>query len=88
MEELINRAYQAIRKRGLITSKTTSFDFHMKISEEYNEYVHERNFGSKEREIEELIDFITAGIMYLKHSGYDFKKEFEKVVIKNETRKD
>jgi hypothetical protein len=60
----------------------------MKISEEYNEYVHERSFGTKEKEVGELIDMINASINYLHHEGYDFIKEYEKCIIHNETRKD
>lgn len=88
MKDLIERSYEAIKKRGLINKKTKPLDFCKKISEEYIEFVLAGKFESKEREIEECIDFITAGVMYLHHFGYDFVKEFEKVVIKNEARED
>ncbi len=36
----------------------------------------------------ESADLANVCICFCRHFGYDFEKEFEKVVIKNETRKD
>ena len=86
MEQLINRSYKAIQDRGLINEDTNHMDFFDKINEEHLEFVESYHCESKEKEIAELLDFITAGIMYLHYLGQDFIKEFEKVVIKNEKR--
>ena len=88
MKDLIERSYLAIRKRGLIKDDTCPDEFYEKIWEEFKEFEEAFLYGSKNSEVEELTDMINAGILYLKHQGYDFLKEFEKVVIKNETRKD
>jgi NTP pyrophosphatase (non-canonical NTP hydrolase) len=88
MKELITRSYQAILKRGLITDNTNKLDFIRKMYEELGE-VNSNRWENHEKEyIEECTDLATVCIMQIHHLGYDFKKEFEKVVIKNETRKD
>ena len=88
IEQLINRSYEAIRGRGLITDKTTCHDFFKKIAEEYFEFQFEYSGfeDNKIQMVEECIDFITAGLMFLHHLGYNFIEEFEKCVEKNEKR--
>ncbi len=89
MKNLIERSYKAIRERGLITNKTTTLDFIKKLNEEMHECavaeVMYRKLGN-ENYIEELTDLATVAIMQIYHLGYDFIKEFEKVVLKNEKR--
>jgi len=95
INELIERSYQAIKKRGLITYKTTLDDFLKKIREELYEAEHE-NFlinNWKQTEslnpyIEEITDLMTVCIMQLRHLDLNPVDEFEKVVIKNEQRAD
>lgn len=92
MKELIIRSYEAIKKRGLITDKTTIDDFLKKIREELYEAEHENflinNWSAADlnKYVEELTDLATVAIMQIQHLGYDFITEFEKVVLKNEQR--
>ncbi|MFX1295598.1 MAG: hypothetical protein ACFFD2_12205 [Promethearchaeota archaeon] len=86
MKELIKRSLEAIKKRGLIDKNTTDIDFYEKMYEELIEFNEERILGNIENMIEECIDLITVGIMFIEIMGYDFIEEFEKVVIKNEKR--
>lgn len=91
MKALIERMYQAICNRGLITPDTTKIEFIRKMDEEDSEYLTEyyynRNTESlSNREVEELVDSITVRIMYLKKFKLDFIKEFKKVLEKNEKR--
>ena len=84
-QDLIDRSYTAIRKRGLIYDGIITDEFEKKMKEELkeiNDTVNEMDY------ISECVDLATVCIMQIKHLGYDFEKEFEKVVIKNETRKD
>lgn len=87
MKKLIDRSYAAIVKRGLITNETKKIDFLCKIEEEFHE-VESECFTNEKRYIEELTDLATVCFMQIKNLGYDPVKEFEKVVVKNETRKD
>ena len=88
MKDLIERSYQAIRKRGLIDSDTDILDFINKIHEESLEIVGAYHDEPFESTIEEVTDLMTVCIMALHHHGFDVIKEFEKCVIKNETRND
>jgi predicted RNA-binding protein with EMAP domain len=84
INELIERSYSAIRKRGLITDDTIESEFFLKMKEELSEIA--GAFGDEKHYIEECIDLATVCFMQIKHLGYDPIKEFEKVVIKNENR--
>jgi NTP pyrophosphatase (non-canonical NTP hydrolase) len=86
-EQLINRSYEAIKSRSLITSDTLESEFFLKMKEELKEVAEAFSEG-EERYIEELTDLATVVIMQIHHLGYNFIDEFEKVVIKNETRDD
>jgi len=93
MKELIERNYAATVKRGLINEDTDKIDFLLKIEEEFDE-VYEEFFKSKidqfdlQKYASELMDLAAVCINNVKHLGLDPIKEFEKVVIKNETRED
>ena len=94
MKKLIQRSYNAIRKRGLIKDETSIQEFVSKMIEEDSEFMqlyiercHDIQNLSRD-EISELIDSITVRVMLLHHLGYDFETEFEKIVIKNESRND
>lgn len=84
MKELIERSYQAIRNRGLINDNTHELEFLLKAKEELSECT--ECFAHHEKYIEELTDLATVCIMQIRHLGYDFEKEFEKVIIKYEKR--
>jgi hypothetical protein len=85
-EQLLNRSYKAIQKRGLITDETNLADFILKADEEINEikkaYLKEGNVAVL-REIRQLMTVCAMAIM---HSGLDPIKEFELEVLKNEHR--
>lgn len=85
-EQLINKSYQAIRNRRLITDRTNKADFIDKMEEELNEislaYLNQDKFNY----IEECVDLATVCIMQVHHLGYNFVDEFRKVVKKNEKR--
>lgn len=83
MKQLIERSYKAIRARGLITDSTQNSEFIAKMQEE----LQEATIAMFEDDyIEELTDLATVCIMQIRHLGYDFENEFEKVVLKNESR--
>lgn len=85
--KLIERSYLAIKKRGLITDKTIESEFFIKAKEELKE-VCEAFLIDEKHYIEEWVDLATVAIMQIHHLGYNFIEEFEKVIIKNETRND
>lgn len=82
--KLIERSYKAIQDRGLIKRDTNRIEFLEKLEEEIKECWHSMNIDDDY--IQELIDVATVIIMQIHHLGYDFVKEFEKVIIKNENR--
>lgn len=90
MKELIERSYKAIQERGLITDNTSNTGFLFKCEEELVECWKAKSDINKvedyEHYIEELTDLATVCIMNIRHLGYDFETEFEKVVMKNEKR--
>lgn len=90
MEQLINRLYEAVKKRGCITSETNHHDFVNKLCEEMDEIQLELMFKTylekNESLKEEITDTMAVCISFLKWLGSDPIKELEKVVIKNERR--
>ena len=89
MKDLIIRSYEAIKKRGLITKNTLKTQFVQKMFDECSEVDDELyDLNPESKYIEEVTDLATVCIMQIHHLGYDFEKEFEKTVIKNETRND
>ena len=85
MRNLIERSYKAIQNRGLIKIDTNRIEFLEKLEEEIKECWYVMNIDDKY--IHELTDVVTVIIMQIYHLGYDFVKEFEKVIVKNENRK-
>ena len=85
MKDLIERSYQSIRKRGKITNSTAKIEFIAKMYEELEEI---EDHDSEEAYIKEVTDLAAVCINAVTHKGYDFKREFEKCVIHQETRKD
>ena len=82
---LIERSYHAVKHRGLITEHTIESEFFLKMKEELKE-VCDGFLESEQKYIEECVDLATVCILQVHHLGYNFIKEFEKVVIKNENR--
>jgi len=88
MKELIERNYAATVKRGLINENTEVFIFLEKAEEELRECIDAYYYEGDDRYAEELIDLASVCFNQIKNMGLDPIKEFEKVVIKNETRED
>ena len=93
MKDLFERHYQAIRKRGLITDKTTITDFYFKMLEEDKEASKEiihfmKSPNNKDKMIQEIIDKICVCTNFLRHMDIDLELELCKNVIHQETRKD
>lgn len=93
MKQLIERSYKALIERGkIIPYKTLKKEFQIKLCEEFAELCREFCNSSNEiqamssGEAKELIQLITVGIMYFKHLGYDFEKEFINEIEQNENR--
>ena len=86
MKQLIERSYIAIQNRGLINNNTEDIEFIDKLDEEFGEFKQAWLEYKDKETIDELIDFITVGIMFLRHKNIDFIEEFKKGIIKNEKR--
>ena len=85
MKDLIERSYQAIRKRGKITVDTDMDEFMQKMEEELSDIYKAKTM---EKAIKETVDLMNVCICALKHHGFDPIAEFEKCVKFQETRKD
>ena len=85
MKDLIERSYNATRKRGKITADTDGRDFVKKMEEELKEIKAAPTF---EKHVSETVDLMNVCICSLYHHGFDPVAEFEKCVIHQETRKD
>jgi len=83
--KLIQRSYDATRKRGLIDENTDTFDFEYKIYEEYIEIVETKTLYDMAREV---VDLMAVCMNFLTNYGFDVEKEFGKCVLHQETRKD
>jgi len=85
MKDIINANYQSIKKRGLITPRTTESDFIMKLEEEVQEFI---DAESKQDKAEELADVILVCLNYAKHYGINIEKQLLLNITKNQTRHD
>ena len=84
MKDLINRSYEAIKKRGLITKNTLKTQFVQKMFDECSEVDDELyDLNPESKYIEEVTDLATVCIMQIHHLGYDFEKEFSNSYIKD-----
>lgn len=91
MKVLIERCYESLIKRDIINENTTLQEFIDKIKEEHQEFLEEWERGvfvndKSDPFYEELTDYITAGIMLMRHHNINFLEMLEKIVIKNEIR--
>ena len=88
MKDLIERSYNATRKRGKITADTDFYEFVEKMEEELAE-IHESYRHKKfVHAIKETVELMAVCMNSLYHHGFDPIAEFEKCVIHQETRKD
>lgn len=88
MKDLIERSYQAIRKRGKITNETSDIEFINKMGEEFREIKYAHKLKFKQGVIAEAVDLASVCINFLTHKGINFEKEFEDCIKYQETRKD
>lgn len=86
MQDLINRSYQAIVERGLITPETTWEDFNEKIKEEFQEMQVEYEDGNFEAYVHESLDLVATIFNFIKNNGWNPINGFEDIVLKNEER--
>jgi NTP pyrophosphatase (non-canonical NTP hydrolase) len=83
MKKIIDRNYQSIVDRGLISPSTTLKQFNDKLKEEVHEFI---NYDSEENFREELADIILVCLNISKHYKIDIEKELLKKIKKNEKR--
>jgi hypothetical protein len=91
--KLIERSYESRKKRGLINKHTQIHYFVKKIKEEHQEFLDEWEKGvfvddHTDPFYLKLMDSIVSQLMLLRFLKVDILKLFEKIVIKNEIRKD
>jgi len=87
MKQLINRNYQSIVKRGLITSHTSHVDFYHKLIEETKEVKAELNSQIDLPKLkEEISDVILTCLNWLRHYDENPENELLKKITKNENR--
>jgi NTP pyrophosphatase (non-canonical NTP hydrolase) len=91
MKELIERNYQSIRKRGLITDDTKIIDFQSKLVEEFMELDEaiiktENDVMTDENVCFELADVILTALNFARHYNIDIEKYLWKKIEINENR--
>lgn len=86
-DDLINRNYEAVIKRGQVNDDTLDYEFIEKMKSELDEIIEAYNSGSKEEVKNETVDLASVCITFLTHRGYNFPEEFRiNVTEKNERR--
>lgn len=85
MKALIESNYQSIVNRGLITPKTTTRDFILKLNEEVQEF---KDYYRKTTKIdpEEVADIILVCLNMCKHNEIDIEQHLKNKVEKNWNR--
>ena len=86
MKELIQRHYEATRKRGCITADTDMKDFIEKMNEEFNEIEESYYKESFSDSINETVDLIAVCLNAIHHFGFDFEELYSKNVKHQESR--
>jgi hypothetical protein len=97
MNDLIRKSFGVEVKRCNIKRDTSRDKFILKILEEYNEASFENDklkmfkyITGKDNDItplkDEVVDIARTAINFVTFLGYDFVKEFEACIIKNENR--
>ncbi|WBC28418.1 hypothetical protein RPMD05_36 [Rhodobacteraceae phage LS06-2018-MD05] len=82
-EQLFNKHYEAIQKRGLITTLTKDYDFILKMDEELCEVADAK---TKEERIKEAIDLMTVCSNFVIHNGGDLYQLLKENIEHQETR--
>lgn len=82
---IYQRNYDAVVKRGLISDKTTDFQFLNKLIEETKE-VEDSIYDSPEKTNEEIADVVVVGINWLIHRGCNVEEMLIQIAEKNEKR--
>jgi NTP pyrophosphatase (non-canonical NTP hydrolase) len=91
MKDLIERNYQSIRKRGLITDDTKIIDFQSKLVEEFLELDEaiiktENDVMTDENVCFELADVILTALNFSRHYNIDIESYLLKKIEINENR--
>ena len=92
MKNLLHNHYALIKKRGLITDKTTLGEFMKKMSEEYHEAYEswaDDCFWAivpSDSFIYECTDLVMVVMNMFQHYGIDFEDELKKNIKKQESR--
>lgn len=81
LEDITHRNYEATKRRGLITDKTTQEDFAIKLREEVQEL-----YESDPNDWSELADVALVCFAMAEHYGIDLVEEMRKKTEFNETR--
>ena len=89
MKQVIERNYNSIVKRGLITPKTNHVDFYHKANEELKEV--QTEFIRPEIDLEklgfEIADVILVMLNWAKHYNLNIEKYIKEKIVINEKRK-
>jgi len=86
LSHIINRNYNSIIERGLITKHTTKEDFLNKLIEESSEVSEAIDKKDDENLSEELADVILTVLNFAKHYDIDIENELNKKIKKNYER--
>ena len=88
IQSLIDRNYNATKKRGQITPETDFDDFIVKIAEEFNELLKSYDWKAKTFDPKELGDLILVCLSKSKHFNIDIMQVLSDKVDFNEKRED
>ena len=88
IQEIINRNYEATKKRGLIDEKTNAYNFTSKINEELNELDESIYNCGKKFDEKELADIILVCFSMAKHNNINILQFLEEKMLFNEQRID
>lgn len=83
---IFKRNYDAVVKRGLITYKTTDYQFYLKLKEEVKEALYEIVIDRNTFLNEEIADCLVVCINWLIYRGVDIEKILTEIAEKNEKR--
>lgn len=84
LTDITHRNYEATKRRGLISNKTTFYDFIVKMREETNELV--SSYDGCEFDPKELADKALVCFAMAEHYGIDLIEEMRKKTEFNEKR--
>ena len=82
LQSIIERNYESVVKRGLITDETTIMEFIQKMQEEYHEFYESvMSYGIHDKRTkEELADYLLSGLCLAKHLNIDIESELNRKI--------